>query len=109
MYRTLRVCSNSGAYEALPEGHPSIDLRRARRRLEEAGVAVVDARVMLIAALEVEVTIARTGRLLFKTRDLAEAERCLARLQGLLDLDAPPSGADSASRTARESRPRGAG
>jgi len=85
MYRTLRVCSNSGAYEALPDSSRPIDLARVRDQLEEDGIAVVDARVMLIAALEVEVTIGRTGRLLFKTRDEKTAQRCLDRLRPLLD------------------------
>jgi hypothetical protein len=89
MYRTLRICSNSGAYEALPEGGHPIDLARARRALEKEGIAVVDARVMLIAALDVEVTISRNGRLLFKTKDLDAAERTFVRLRTLLDLDAP--------------------
>ena len=49
-------------------------------------MAVVDARVMLIAALDLEVTISRSGRLLFKTRDPAAAERAFLRLRSLLDL-----------------------
>jgi hypothetical protein len=89
MYRKLRLCSNNGGYEAIPDPPQPMDLRRARRRLEEVGVAVVDARVMLIAATDPEVTISRNGRLLFKTRDAAGAERAFARLQVLLDL--PPS------------------
>jgi hypothetical protein len=92
MYRTLRLCSNSGAYEALPDSSRVLDLRHVRHRLEEEGIAVVDARVMLIAALEVEVTISRTGRLLFKTRDAAAAERCFERLRTLIDLDPPSAG-----------------
>jgi len=91
MYRTLRICSNNGAYEALPEPSQPIDLVRARRRLEEAGISVVDARVMLIAALEVETTISRNGRLLFKTRDQDLAERTFERLRVLLELDPAPA------------------
>ncbi len=45
---------------------------------------------MLIAALEVDVTIGQSGRLLFKTPDLALAEHSFARLRGLLDLPASP-------------------
>ena len=62
----------------------------ARLRLERAGIAVVDARVMLIAALDAEVTIARSGRLLFKTRDPVVAERSFVRLCSILELPAPP-------------------
>jgi hypothetical protein len=105
MYRTLRICSNSGAYEALPEPPRPIDLARARRRLEEAGIAVVDARVMLIAALEVEATISRNGRLLFKTRDVSAAERTFERLRELLELDGP--GAAVATPPSSDTRPGG--
>ena len=89
MYRTLRVCAHGGGYEAIPEPTRRLDLDEARRRLERAGIAVVDARVMLIAALESEVTIARSGRILFKTQDPAVAARTFERLRVLLAL---PSG-----------------
>ena len=86
MYRRLRLCSNNGGYEALAEPPHPLDLPAVRRVLEQASVPVVDARVMLIASLEMEVTISRAGRLLFKTRDPRAAERAFDRLQGLLDL-----------------------
>jgi hypothetical protein len=86
MYRKLRLCSNNGGYEAIPDPPLRLDLASARHTLEAVGVAVVDARVMLIAALDPEVTISRSGRLLFKTRDPAAAERGFERLRGLLDL-----------------------
>jgi hypothetical protein len=90
VYRQLRVCSNSGGYEAIPNPPYRIDLVDARHRLEAIGVAVVDARVMLIAGMDPEVTISRTGRLLFKTRDRVAAERAFERLRDLLEL--PPAG-----------------
>ncbi len=98
MYRRLELCSNRGGFEAVPEPARPIDLVEARRQLERAGIAVVDARVMLIAALEAEVTIARSGRLLFKTRDPKVAERALGRLSAILGLPArsPGPGADTA-------------
>jgi len=86
MYRTLRVCSNGGAYEALPEPPHPLDLRVVRGMLEREGIAVVDARVMLLVALDPDVTISRNGRFLFKTRDLAAAERAFERLRLLLRL-----------------------
>jgi hypothetical protein len=110
MYRTLRLCSNNGGYEAIPDSRRPLDLAGVRDRLEREGFAVVDARVMLLAAMEVEVTIARTGRLLFKTRDEAAARRCFERLRGLLGLEpevpsspsssgqSPPEGAARRSR-----------
>jgi len=98
MYRTLRICSNSGAYEAVPENRRPIDLAEARRRLEAEGVAVVDARVLLIVRLEVEVTISQNGRLLFKTRDERAAERTFARLRSMLDLEGRPPSPPSSAR-----------
>ncbi len=63
-----------------------LDLPRIRADLERAGVAVVDARVMLIASLEPEVTVSRSGRLLFKTADADAAARAFERLRRLTDL-----------------------
>jgi hypothetical protein len=93
-YRKLRVCSNSGAYEAIPEPPRSLDLADVRRRLEREGIAVVDARVMLIAGTDPEVTISRNGRLLFKTRDPGIAERAFERLHSLLELGDGPAASD---------------
>ncbi|MGD0250324.1 MAG: hypothetical protein ABSB97_05500 [Thermoplasmata archaeon] len=109
MYRTLRVCSNSGAFEAVPDSSRPVDLVRVRRHLEQDGIAVVDARVMLIAALEVEVTISRTGRLLFKTRDEKTAQRCFDRLRPLLGLEASPAAPESRGAKAGPLRPKGSG
>ena len=95
MYRTLRVCANRGGYEAIPDPPRPLDLVEVRHRLERAGIAVVDARVMLIAALDSEVTIARSGRILFKTQDASVAARTFERLRALLDL---PSANDAARR-----------
>lgn len=85
MYHKLRLCSNSGAYEAIPDRPRQLDLDRVRRALEIEGIAVVDARVMLIVGLTPEVTVSRTGRLLFKTRDSSAAERSFARLRSILE------------------------
>jgi hypothetical protein len=85
MYRTLRLCSKGGGYEAIPEPQRRLDLVRLRSTLEATGVKVVDARVMLIAGSDPEVTIAQNGRLLFKTSDPEAAERALARLQPLIE------------------------
>jgi hypothetical protein len=97
VYRTLRVCSNSGAFEAIPDPPRPLDLVEVRHRLEADGIAVVDARVMLIVGLDPEVTISRNGRLLFKTRDAAAAERAFERLRSVLE--------PSARRTTASVRP----
>lgn len=86
MYRRLRLCSNNGGFEAIPDPPLQLDLSASRRVLEAAGIAVVDARVMLVAATNPEVTISRSGRLLFKTRDPAAAERAFQQLRHWLDL-----------------------
>ena len=86
MYRKLRLGSNSGAYEAIPDPPRPLDLAAVRRSLEREGIAVVDARVMLLVGLDPEVTIGRNGRILFKTRDPAAAERAFERLRRHLGL-----------------------
>jgi hypothetical protein len=86
MYRRLRVCSNGGGYEAVPNPPVRLNLADARRRLEAEGLAVVDARVMLIAGTDPETTISGNCRLLFKTRDPAAAERTFEQLRALLGL-----------------------
>lgn len=83
-YRALRLCSHGGGFEAVPQAPLELDLGRVRADLESAGVAVVDARVMLIASLDPEVTVSRSGRLLFKTPDAAVAERAFDRLRTLV-------------------------
>ncbi len=95
-YRRLELCSGGGGFEAIPVGRPPLDLPRARATLERAGVPVVDARVLLIVTLEVEATVSRSGRLLFKTRDEAAARRAFARLSSLLAL--PSLSGDAAAR-----------
>jgi len=96
MYHKLRLCSNNGGFEAIPDPPHPLDLPAARERLRADGIAVVDARVLLIATLPPEVTISRAGRLLFKTRDPNEADRAFERLRGLLDLP-PVEGADGSA------------
>lgn len=91
VYETVRLCSGKGSYEALPRGGFILDLQRARMLLESDGIAVTDARVMLIVATRPEVTLSRNGRILIKTRDPSEAERALDRVLEHLRLPARPS------------------
>ena len=86
MYRSLRLCSNRGGYESVADPPAPIDLARARDVLAREGIPFLDARVMLIARMEVEVTVSRGGRLLFKTQDRRLAERTFERLRALLQL-----------------------
>ncbi|HYB62891.1 MAG TPA: hypothetical protein VEE86_00505 [Thermoplasmata archaeon] len=91
-YRELRLCSGGAGLEALPSRSVVLDLTRVREALELEGVPIIDARVVLIVSLAVETTISRSGRLLFKTRDLDAARSALARLQPLLDRSALSTG-----------------
>ena len=88
MYRRLRLCSNRGGYEAIAEPAQPIELGEAKLRLEAQGWPVVDARVLLIVRLDIEVTISRAGRLLFKTQDPRRAEQTFERLRSILTLPA---------------------
>jgi hypothetical protein len=85
-YYTLALCASKGAFEAIPRPKLALDLKEARSRLESAGIGVTDARVMLIAAMESEVTLSRDGRILIKSRDRAEAARVFARLRDVVGL-----------------------
>jgi hypothetical protein len=91
-YYSLRLCAGGGAFEAVPAPRLSLDLHRVKGTLESNHIPVVDARVMLIAQLEREVTLSRDGRVLIKTRDGSEATAIFDRLRGLLDLPAVESG-----------------
>jgi hypothetical protein len=85
MYRTLRICSSGGGFEAVPDPPRKLDLQRVRVALEQGGEPVVDARVMLIAGKDPEVTISQNGRLLFKTSDPKAADRAFARLLPIIE------------------------
>ncbi|HXQ49135.1 MAG TPA: hypothetical protein VN842_05110 [Thermoplasmata archaeon] len=85
MYRTLRLCSSGGGFEAVPDSPRRLDLRRVRAALEQEGWRVVDARVMLIAQSDPEVTISQNGRLLFKTSDPKVADRVFLRLLPVIE------------------------
>jgi len=88
-YRPLRLCSNGGGIEAVPDSPRNLDLVQLRRELEAQGISVIDARVMLIAATDPEVTISRSGRLLFKTPEAPRAAALFERLMGLSALRDP--------------------
>jgi hypothetical protein len=92
LYRTLRLCSGGGGFEAIPRAMGRIDLARVRAALEAAGVRTVDARVMLIAGFEAEVTISAGGRILIKAQDAAVAERTFDRVLSFLPDDVPSGG-----------------
>jgi hypothetical protein len=85
MYRTLKLCSSGGGFEAVPDPPHRLTLPAVRAELEARGIPVVDARVMLIAGSDPEVTISQNGRLLIKTADASVADRTFAELLPLIE------------------------
>ena len=85
-YETLKLCSGRSAFEAVPNPRLELDLPKIRARLEARGVAVVDARVMLIFRLGEEVTLGRDGRLLIKTSDPHAADAVFRELNAIAEL-----------------------
>ena len=99
-YFSLRLCSDGGAFEAIPRPPLRLDLGRTRRALESHHIPVVDARVLLIVQFQREVTLARDGRILIKSRDPAEAKKVFLDLQSLLGLpDLDPQKEEEAPTT----------
>lgn|GEM_PF-449074 len=98
-YRTLRLCSGRGAFEAVPEPKLELDLAAIAARLRERGVPVTDARVLLLATFECESTIAKDGRILFKTDDPLVAARALVALRDAAGLPAEPTEAAAPPRS----------
>lgn len=91
-YRSLKLCSSGGAYEAIPDPKLQLDLKEACATLRAADREVVDARVMLILPGTPEVTLTREGKIVVKTRDPGEAERTFRELARLLGLPSTASG-----------------
>jgi hypothetical protein len=85
-YSTLRLCSGGGAFEVIPSPKLNLDLSGLAPRIRENGIAVIDARVMLILQMDPEVTVSRDGRILIKSQQPAVARSVFARLQDLLGL-----------------------
>jgi hypothetical protein len=102
-YATLRLCSSRGAFEATPEPRLTLDLEAIATRLRAQGVAVTDARVMLLIQLRHEATLSHDGRVLIKCRDPAVAAEVFAdlcrRAELPMDDGAPVSRAPASSST----------
>jgi hypothetical protein len=92
-YETLKLCSGRSAFESIPHPKLDLDLPGIRTKLEAAGVAVLDARVMLIFSLEHEVTLGRDGRILIKTADPKAADVVFQRLDRIAGLTGSPASA----------------
>lgn len=89
-YATLRLCSSRGAFEATPEPRLALDLPAIAARLRAQGIAVTDARVLLLIQLRHETTLSHDGRVLIKCRDPSVAAEVFAELCRRAELpDAP--------------------
>ncbi len=84
-FREIRRCSTKSALELLPEGRGELDLDTLERALVEAGYAVTNAAVLLVAnrADITETSVYDTGRVLVKSMDPREA--CRSAYQVLRD------------------------
>ena len=91
-YRSVRLCSSGGGFEAIPERRAALDLGSIAERLRTTGLGVVDARVMLIVATVPELTLSRDGRILVKTSDAARAEALVRELWDRVGAAALPPG-----------------
>ena len=95
-YATLKLCSGRGSFEAVPRPKLALDLATIATRLRASGYAVTDARVLLIARRDCEITLAADGRVLLKVADplraatAFEAFRAAAGLPDAGDGPAPP-------------------
>ena len=102
-YATLRLCSSRGAFEATPDPRLDLDLAAIAARLRAQGVAVTDARVMLLVQLRHEATLSHDGRVLIKCRDPTVATEVFEDLCRRAELPhrphAPVSQAPAASPT----------
>jgi hypothetical protein len=97
-YSTLQLCSGRAGFEAIPRPKLRLDLPAITARLRQQGIAVVDARVMLLIRLEHEVTLSQDGRVLIKCPDPSEASRVFARLVSLAGLPAGEPEAEPPTR-----------
>ncbi len=97
-YRPLRLCSQGGGFEAIPDQPAHLDLARIRAKLGAEGLPVIDARVMLIVGSDPELTVSRSGRVLVKSADLTAAQRAWVRFWAMATEAAPP-GSGHRSRT----------
>ena len=84
----LRPCRGIAAYSSIPKKNLRLDLGRCRTRLEKAGYEVIDAKVMLVAKKETDITVYRSGRLLVNTDDKDRARELVEELYRILGVSA---------------------
>jgi hypothetical protein len=65
----LRPCRGAIGFVANPKKNIWLDLGHCVKKLEESGFKVIDAKVMLIAQNDIELTIYKSGKILARTDD----------------------------------------
>jgi hypothetical protein len=85
----IELCSSKGAYEVTPSDDLGLDLASARETFEEQGLSIVtDAGVLLVVdAVDCEVSVFESGRLLAKTDDRDVAEAVTRRVYDALEVE----------------------
>jgi TATA-box binding protein (TBP) (component of TFIID and TFIIIB) len=85
-YSVLELCKNRAGYEAMPKERLKLDLRDVERTLQDAGFEpLANAGILLVVRWEsVELSVFESGKLLFKTRDEADARVAMAAFRGAM-------------------------
>lgn len=83
----LRPCRGIAAYASVPKKNLRLDLGRCKSRLEKAGYEVIDAKVMLVAKKDTDVTVYQSGKLLVNTDDKEVARNLVEEIYGILDVE----------------------
>ncbi len=91
MYDTIEPCSDSGAFVAEPEVEVRLDLEVCEERLKEQGYRIkFSSEVILLVvdkAMDIEVGLYPSGKLLFKTTDKEELDEIMPEIRSMvLDL-----------------------
>lgn len=84
-HKPLQLCRNRAGYEAEPLGPMKVDLDDLERRAPSAGLeSLVNAGVILVLkAGAVEFSVFDSGKLLFKTTRVEDAEAAMRELYAL--------------------------
>jgi TATA-box binding protein (TBP) (component of TFIID and TFIIIB) len=85
-YYLLNPCRTTAAYVATLKKPRRLNLTEARRKLEAAGYAVTDVKVMLIVDTRPELTLYESGKILIKTDDPDDARRAIDDVYAILGL-----------------------
>jgi hypothetical protein len=85
-YSVLELCRNRAGYEAVPKARLRLQLRQVEKDLVDAGFeALANAGILLVVRWEdVELSVFESGKLLFKTRDEAQARVAMAAFKGAM-------------------------